>query len=231
MLLTISIIVPIYNESGIVADMVRSLSDFDAAEIVIVDGGSTDDTWQRLNELKAEPMLCLRADTGRAVQMNAGALRATGDVLLFLHADTRLPPAALTLIEEGLRRQPERQWGRFDVRFDHPDPILRIVAQAMNLRSAWTSICTGDQALFLRREEFLEIGGFAPIPLMEDVDLSRRLKRRSRPLPIRAAVTTSSRRWVTHGICRTVGLMWRLRWLYWWGAPTSTLAARYDRKP
>lgn len=225
----ISIIVPIYNESDIVPDLIRSLSDF-AAEIIIVDGGSTDGTWQRLNELKTDSMLCLHSDAGRAVQMNYGALRTTGDILLFLHADTRLPPGALSLIEEGLHLQPERQWGRFDVQFDHAGPILRIVARAMNLRSNWTSICTGDQAVFVWRLAFLGIGGFAPIRLMEDVDLSRRLRRRSRPLRIRETVTTSSRRWKSFGVWRTIGLMWKLRWLYWWGVPTSSLTARYDRE-
>ena len=227
----ISIVVPIYNETELVPDLLRHLSELRASETIIVDGGSTDDTWQRLHELKTDSMLCLHADTGRSVQMNTGALHAKRDLLLFLHADTRLPPDALVSIDDALHRHPERRWGRFDVRFDRAGPTLRVVAHAMNLRSAWTSICTGDQVIFVYRADFLRIGGFAPIPLMEDVDLSRRLKLLSRPLRIRRAVTTSSRRWTRYGAWRTIGSMWRLRWLYWWGVPASILAGRYDRKP
>lgn len=226
----ISVIVPIYNESQILAELVPHLIDLKAFETIIVDGGSTDGTWQRLGDLRTGSMLCLRADKGRALQMNTGAVHASGNVLLFLHADTQLPPGALTLIDETLNREPERRWGRFDVRFDHAGPSLQVVAEAMNLRSECTSICTGDQGIFVYRDEFLKIGGFAPIPLMEDVDLSRRLKRLSSPLRIREAVITSSRRWTTHGVWRTIVLMWWLRWLYWWGVPAAVLAERYYRE-
>lgn len=200
-------------------------------EVVIVDGGSTDGTWEALGELAPASMDLRRSPRGRAHQMNDGALRAGGDVLLFLHADTRLPEGALGAVENALARFPDRQWGRFDVRFDQAGPLLKLVARAMSLRSAWTSICTGDQALFVRRREFLDIGGFAPLALMEDIDLSRRLKRRSRALRLREPVTTSSRRWQTRGVWRTIVLMWWLRWLYWWGVPASRLSERYDGEP
>ena len=226
-----SVIVPIYNEVDLVADLVRHLSSLDACEIVVVDGGSSDGTWQRLQELETSALDCRRAQTGRAAQMNSGALRSTGELLLFLHADTRLPHGALKAVTDGLRRHPACRWGRFDVRFDRAGTLLKIVARSMNLRSAWTSICTGDQAIFVYREEFLDVGGFPPAALMEDIELSRRLKHRSRALRIRAPATTSSRRWLARGTVRTITWMWWLRWLYWWGVPASALAARYHGKP
>lgn len=228
--LKFSVVVPVLDESGIVPDLIAHLSGLDAWETIVVDGGSTDGTREKLNEAVPARMVLLQSDKGRALQMNNGAQRAGGDVLLFLHADTRLPGGALSTVAEALQRTPEHRWGRFDVRFDRAGPLLKLVARAMNLRSAWTSICTGDQALFVYREDFLAIGGFAPIPLMEDVDLTRRLKRRSPPLRMRQPAVTSSRRWRTHGVCRTIGLMWRLRWLYWRGAPAAQLASRYQGK-
>lgn len=226
----ISIVVPVYNEAHIVPDLVSHLAGLDAWEVMVVDGGSGDGTRDKLNEIAPASMQVHRSGRGRALQMNRGARSATGDLLLFLHADTRLPERALATLADALRRDPTKRWGRFDVRFDDAGPALRLVAGAMNRRSAWTSICTGDQAMFVYRREFLDIGGFAPMPLMEDIDLSRRLKRRSRPLRIRHPVTTSARRWRVHGVWRTIGLMWRLRWLYWRGVPASTLAARYYGK-
>lgn len=229
MALKISVVVPVYNEVDVAADLAAHLAVLDAWETILVDGGSTDGTWEKLTEATPASAILCRSGRGRAQQMNSGARRASGDVLLFLHADTRLPERAPALIEAALRRSPERRWGRFDVRFDRAGPVLKLVARAMNLRSAWTSICTGDQALFVYREEFLGVGGFAPLALMEDIDLSRRLKRHSRAMRIREPAVTSARRWRAHGTWRTIGLMWRLRWLYWRGVPTSTLAKRYER--
>lgn len=229
--MNISIVVPVYNEIDMVPGLVAHLAGMEAWEVIVVDGGSTDGTWEKLNEIKPVTMDVRRSDRGRARQMNCGALRATGDVLLFLHADTRLPEDAPAILDDALSRAPARCWGRFDVRFDRAGLVLKLVARAMTLRSAWTSICTGDQAVFVYRKDFLAIGGFAPVALMEDVDLSRRLRRRSPALRIRAPATTSSRRWRTRGVWPTIVLMWRLRWLYWWGVRTSTLSARYDGKP
>ena len=226
----VSVIVPIYNESGLVPDLVLYLASLDASEVIVVDGGSDDGTWQRLHDLNPGELLCLRAPRSRAAQMNRGAVRAGGDLLLFLHADTRLSPHWLSSTTAALARKPERRWGRFDVRFDRAGPVLELVALAMNLRSSMTSICTGDQAIFVYRDDFLAVGGFAPIPLMEDIDLSRRLRRRSFALRVRAPATTSSRRWRAQGTLRTIVWMWWLRWLYWWGAPASTLAQRYYKK-
>jgi len=225
--LKLSIVLPVYNEVDIVAGLLEHLDGTGATETIVVDGGSTDGTWERLTAARSPAVHLCRTGPGRALQMNTGALRARGDVLLFLHADTRLPDGALPRLAAELSRRPDRRWGRFDVRFDPGGPLLALVAGSMNRRSAWSGICTGDQAVFVHRSDFLRIGGFAPVALMEDVELSRRLKRLSPPLRMRERVTTSSRRWREHGVARTVGLMWRLRWLYWWGVPPSVLSKHY----
>lgn len=223
----ISVIVPVYNEADTVAGLVERLAALDAREVIVVDGGSNDGTREYLASHRPASITQCRSEPGRARQMNRGALEAAGDLLLFLHADTVLPDDALEHIRAGLERHPDRRWGRFDVRFDRAGPVLQGVARAMNLRSAWTGVCTGDQALFVYRRDFLALGGFAPVALMEDVELSRRLKRVSPPLRLRHRATTSSRRWRAHGVWRTIFLMWRLRWLYWRGVPAEELAKRY----
>ena len=162
--------------------------------------------------------------------MNAGAQQATGAVLLFLHADTRLPPDADRLIAQALASGPQ-VWGRFDVRIDSPRPVFRLVETLMNLRSRWSGVATGDQAVFVRRTAFEAVGGFEDIALMEDIALSRALSRLSRPACLRQRVTTSARRWEQHGVWRTVLLMWRLRAAYFWGADPAQLALRYGYRP
>jgi rSAM/selenodomain-associated transferase 2 len=165
----------------------------------------------------------LVAPRGRARQMNSGAAAASGTALLFLHADTRLPPQADHLIFNSLRKN---TWGRFDVRIDSSRDSLRVVAFAMNLRSRLTGIATGDQAIFVRREAF---SGFPDIALMEDIAFSKAMKRRSRPACLRERVTTSARRWEKNGVLRTVLLMWRLRLAYFLGASPDELARRYGK--
>jgi rSAM/selenodomain-associated transferase 2 len=226
---TLSIIVPVLNEAGAIEDALRSLAPLRArgAEVIVVDGGSTDATVTLARGLADR---VLRAGQGRAHQMNAGAAAAGADLLLFLHADTRLPGTALDLILDGMQRS-QRAWGRFDVRIDvrigGASRLLKAVAACMNLRSRLTGIATGDQAIFVRRAQFLAVGGYPLQPLMEDIELSHRLKRRSRPLCLRACVTTSGRRWERFGVWRTIVLMWRLRLLYWLGAPADKLAKAY----
>ncbi|HYF21555.1 MAG TPA: TIGR04283 family arsenosugar biosynthesis glycosyltransferase [Ramlibacter sp.] len=194
--------------------------------VVVVDGGSTDATWALAPHGADEVKLAPR---GRAAQMNAGAAAATADVLLFLHADTRLPPDAdrgvLQAIDAGAA------WGRFDVRIAGRSPLLRIVERLMNLRSRLTGIATGDQAIFVRRDVFERLGGFAAQPLMEDVALSARLRAVGPPACLRGPVVTSGRRWERHGVLRTVALMWRLRFAYWRGADSRELALRYGYAP
>ncbi len=221
---SLSVIVPVWMEAASVVDTLEALQPVRARghEVIVVDAGSSDGTAER-----ARP-LCdrvLQSDKGRAVQMNAGAAVARGDLLLFLHADTRLPPGALEQLTAFV--QSRRAWGRFDVRLTGKRPLFRVIAWFMNQRSRLTGICTGDQALFVRRDVFEALAGFAPLPLMEDVELSRRLCLVSRPFCIREPVLTDSRRWQKHGAWRTIFLMWRLRWRYWRGESPESLAQVY----
>jgi rSAM/selenodomain-associated transferase 2 len=225
----LSIIIPVLDEEAGIAANLDALAIYRrrAAEVIVVDGGSRDRTPQ-LARPRADQVLM--APRGRAAQMNAGAARATGDVLVFLHADTRLPESADRLIGDGLR-QSGRVWGRFDVRIVGRSVALPLIAAAMNLRSRLSGIATGDQAIFVDREAFVRCGGFPDIPLMEDVALSRRLKRIGPPLCLHARVQTSGRRWEQNGVLPTMLLMWRLRLAYRLGVEPATLARRYGYVP
>ncbi len=221
----LSIIMPVLDEGEAITGALDALSELRTlgVEVIVVDGGSRDATVQRAR-LRADHVVL--APRGRARQMKAGAAKASGDVLLFLHADTRLPPEAERLVLDGLARG-QHDWGRFDVTIEGRHPLLRLVAAMMNLRSRITGIATGDQAMFATRMAFEAAGGFPEIPLMEDIALSKQLKRTSRPLCIRQRAVTSGRRWETHGVIRTILLMWRLRLAYFFGADPAKLARRY----
>ena len=223
----LSIIVPCLNEADGIAATLGALAPMRArgAEVIVVDGGSQDATVARAGPL-ADAVIS--APRGRASQMNAGAARARGETLLFLHADTLLPEAADALIVDGLQRS-RRGWGRFDVAIAGRNPLLRVVAALMNVRSRMTGIATGDQAIFVTRSLFTAAGGYPDIPLMEDVALSGRLKHFGPPLCLRHRLTTSGRRWEKNGVLRTILLMWRLRLAYRLGADPHKLAVRYDR--
>ena len=198
-----------------------------AAEIIVADGGSTDATRSLAAPLADQ---VIEAPRGRARQMNAGAAAASGAVLLFLHADTILPEAAPGAILAALKAGealPPRVWGRFDVSISGAPAMLRMVAWSMNLRSRATGLATGDQAVFMTRAAFDAAGGFPDQPLMEDIEMSRRLKRLSPPACLGAKVITSGRRWEQRGVWRTILLMWCLRLAYFFGASPEYLAARY----
>lgn len=223
--MSLSIIIPVLDEEAEIADALAALAPLRArgVETIVVDGGSRDRTVALAAPLADR---VIAAPRGRAAQMNAGAAAATGDVLVFLHADTRLPAAADRLALDGLARS-SRRWGRFDVRISGRHPLLRVVAALMNIRSRLTGIATGDQAMFVRRDLFERVGGFPAIPLMEDVALSRVLKRTGEPLCLAPRAITSGRRWEQRGVMRTILLMWRLRLAYSLGAAPARLARLY----
>ena len=219
----LAIVVPMVDEAATLPALLAHLAGWRArgCEVVLVDGGSRDDS---VAMARAAGLRVVVAERGRARQMNAGAQACGGALLLFLHADTRLPEAADAMVRAALAVQ---AWGRFDVRIDGRPLMLRVVAALMNLRSRLSGIATGDQAIFVRREVFEAAGGFPDQPLMEDIELSRRLLRVSRPACLRARVRTSGRRWEQRGVWRTIALMWRLRWAYWRGVPAERLAEAY----
>ncbi len=217
----LSIVVPALNEAPGIRAALEALAPLRRRghEVIVVDGGSSDGTAETAAGLCDRVIHSAR---GRARQMNAGAAHASGAALLFLHADTLLPRDADALVSQALK---ERCWGRFDVEIEGRHPLLRVVACAMNLRSRLTGIATGDQAIFVRREAF---PGFPEIALMEDIALSRRMRRRGPPACVRSAARTSGRRWESRGVLRTILLMGWLRLLYFFGAPPERLARLYD---
>jgi len=222
----ISIIVPVLDEAAGIAPALAALAPLRRRghEVIVVDGGSVDGTQARA---RAGADRVVSAPRGRASQMNAGAALARGEVLLFLHADTRIPQDADARVLEGLAGS-TRQWGRFDVRIEGESGLFPLIAFCMNLRSRATGIATGDQAMFVRREAFERAGGFPRLELMEDIALSRSLKRWSPPLCLADRAVTLGRRWERHGILRTVLLMWRLRLAFSLGVSPANLARLYD---
>jgi len=225
----LSIVIPVLNEEAGIAAALQSLAPLRArgAEVIVADGGSSDRT-VALARPRCDRLIV--APRGRAPQMNAGAAAAHGNVLLFLHADTQLPADADRLILDGLARR-GRAWGRFDVRISGQHPLFPLIAAMMNLRSRATGIATGDQAIFVDKSAFTAVGGYPDIALMEDIVLSRRLKRLGRPLCLAARALTSGRRWEKHGVVRTILTMWRLRLAFFLGAAPDKLAARYGYVP
>jgi rSAM/selenodomain-associated transferase 2 len=218
-----SIIIPTLNESSnlryALDHLLGSIEYLSEVEIIISDGGSGDDTIKLATHY---PVNLIHAEKGRASQMNAGVEHSIGDWLVFLHADTRLPDNWMELIETS-----EKPWGRFDIRLSGSHWMLRIIEKAINLRSRKTSIATGDQALFFRRDFFKQLGGFPDIPLMEDIAITSQARKRSEPCCIRQVAITSSRRWEQKGILRTMLLMWVLRFAYWLGIKPDTLHRFY----
>jgi rSAM/selenodomain-associated transferase 2 len=223
-LLPLSIIIPALNEAAAIADTLAALAPLRqrGAEVIVVDGGSADGT-AHLAAAGADQVLT--AERGRARQMNAGAAAAHGELLLFLHADTRLPADADALVRAALAHG--ARWGRFDVFIEGRPRLLRVVAWFMNRRSRLTGIATGDQAIFVERALWQQLGGYAELPLMEDVELSQRLRAVARPACLSERVVTSGRRWEQRGPWRTIFLMWRLRWRYWRGESPHELARAY----
>ncbi len=219
----ISIIVPIYNEAAqasALALTLRQLQDEWVEEIILVDGGSDDGSAEQL----AKEFTVVQGPKGRGAQMNMGANQATGTWLIFLHADTKLGSSHL---KEAMSQGALHHWGRFNVRLNGHHFMFPVIAWFMNMRSRLTGIATGDQCIFVRKKLFHELGGFADIALMEDVELCKRLKKHHKPICLSKAVTTSSRRWQEFGVYKTIWLMWKLRFYFWRGASADKLAQLY----
>lgn len=220
-----SIIIPTLNEAETIVSTLTALQAAREAgcEVIVADGGSADGTPVRCTGLVDH---LVSAPRGRALQMNAGGALASGEYLFFLHADTRL---TIELVGLAIRRLGEagQAWGRFDIRLSGAHPLLRVVERLINLRSRWSGIATGDQVLFVRRPVFERVGGFAQIPIMEDIEICKRLKRHGRPLCLRERVVTSSRRWERYGVLRTIALMWALRLGYFVGLSPQVLVRYY----
>lgn len=221
----LSFILPTLNEASVVKNQLARLQVYRDVghEVILVDGGSSDNTAQLATSLVDQLLVTA---PGRSLQMNAGAALATGEVLVFLHADTELPQQAAALITDAAAA-PESDWGWFNVRLSNSGLPYQIIAACMNLRARLTFVCTGDQTLFVTRDLFNRVGGFPSIPLMEDVAVSKLLRRKSTPNWITQPVIASSRRWEQHGILRTVLLMWWLRLLYFIGVSPARLQSIY----
>ena len=227
----VAIVVPVLNEAAAIVQCLTALQSLRAAghAVIVADGGSSDATVDLARTL-SDRIVC--AARGRARQMNAGADAAAAvtpavDAYLFLHADTRLPDDAIQRLTDGLRSG-TRRWGRFDVRIAGQSRWLPVVAALMNIRSRLTGIATGDQAIFIARDAFDAVDGFPDWPLMEDIGISRALKRLTPPAALRARVTTSGRRWDANGPLRTIVFMWWLRLRFALGATPEALAVRYS---
>ena len=229
----VAVIVPIFNEEASVANLALRLNCLkdEGAAVVVVDGSSTDFCAPKLRQLG---FAVVNAPKMRSRQMNVGAWWAKKtsqpEVLIFLHADTLMPPGAIGLIERELKLDQagdQALWGRFDVALTGKSVIFRVISYLINLRSRLTGIATGDQAIFVRASQFYAMGGYRPIALMEDVEISKRLRAKSLPICLRTKVVTSSRRWESNGVWRTIWLMWKLRFMYWMGVSADKLAVRY----
>ncbi len=221
----LSIVIPIYNESQQLPELFDHLSPYRERghQIIFVDGESEDNSVELIDQAG---FVVVPSTRSRAAQMNNGARQSTQDILLFLHADTRLPENADALIVSALSN-PRQVWGRFDARITGDHFLLAVVGKMMSMRSRLTGIATGDQGIFIKRTFFENIGGYASQPLMEDVEISRRLVPLAKPVCLRESVSTSGRRWINRGVMKTIALMWYLRFLYWRGVDPKKLVKKY----
>lgn len=236
----LSIVIPLLNEADNLPKLMGHLAHLNPApyQVILVDGGSADNSAAIAKELiesliDSSPSVIsgqvidwqiIESTAGRALQMNAGAELATGDVLLFLHADTQLPNHAIADITLAVR---QAAWGRFDVRLDSSTWMLKVVSQMINWRSRFSGIATGDQAIFIKKPLFEQLGGYPQQPLMEDIELCKRLKAIGKPACLQSKVITSARRWQQYGTWRTISLMWHLRFDYWRGVSADNIKQRY----
>jgi len=225
----LSVIVPVLNEIEALPSLTANLELLCAEQLIVVDGGSTDGSCQWLEEnwqsdQSQQTRLILKSSAGRAQQMNLGSEVASHQMLLFLHADTRLPKNAKSLICDS---DGEELWGRFDVQFDLSNKVMNVIAFGMNLRSRISSVATGDQAIFVHRSLFERVAGYDDLCLMEDVALSKKLRKLSKPLNLTAKVTTSARRWQHNGVINTVLTMWWYRMLFFLSVSPDKFVDKY----
>ena len=219
----VSIIIPVLNEENSIKELLQQLQACrqQGHEVIVVDGGSHDNTRSVADSLSDK---VISSEAGRALQMNNGATQSRHEILWFLHADTLIPKNAIEQIQQALNKS---DWGRFNVKLSGSHILFRIIETMMNIRSCVSSIATGDQGIFVKRKIFGQVNEYSNIPLMEDVDLSRKLKKLSKPVCLKHALITSSRRWEKNGISSTILLMWKLRFLYWIGISPEYLAKQY----
>lgn len=219
----ISIIIPVLNEECSIKSLLQQLQTYrqQGHEVIVVDGGSSDKTVSISNSLADK---VIKSESGRALQMNNGAAHSENDILWFLHADTLISDKAIENIQQALNKN---DWGRFNVKLSGSNILFRLIEKMMNVRSCLTGIATGDQGIFVKKHVFNVVNGYPDIPLMEDIEISKKLKLISRPICIKEILTTSSRRWEEKGILSTVLLMWKFRLLYWMGVSADKLAAQY----
>ena len=221
--MNVSVIIPVLNEEQTIRTLLQELQSCrqQGHELIVVDGGSSDKTMLVARELSDK---VISVNKGRATQMNAGAAQAKNEILWFLHSDTKISGEEIKIIQSALK---DKVWGRFNIKLSGTNVLFRVIETMINIRSCITGIATGDQGIFVKRDIFESLNGYADIPLMEDIDLSKKLKTITRPLCLNDVIVTSSRRWENKGIIATVLLMWRLRFLYWLGVSPVTLAEHY----
>ena len=219
----VSIIIPVLNEENSIKELLQQLQAYrqQGHEVIVVDGGSHDNTRAVADSLSDK---VISSEAGRALQMNNGATQSRHEILWFLHADTIIPENAIEQIQQALNKS---DWGRFNVKLSGSHILFRIIETMMNVRSCVSSIATGDQGIFVKRKIFGQVNEYSNIPLMEDVDLSKKLKKLSKPVCLKYTLITSSRRWEKNGISSTILLMWKLRFLYWVGVSPEHLARQY----
>ncbi len=223
-----SFIIPVLNEESFFVEQTKIFTSLleQGHEVIVVDGGSTDQSVVIAEQIGC---ICISTNPSRGHQLHIGAKKSSNQILVFMHADTLLPPSGLGNIRNVMEKA-NNYWGRFNVVFTNQKLVFKVIAWFMNKRSCLTGIVTGDHTFFMKREIYFNSGGFSDIPIMEDIELSKKLRKYSRPVCLSEKVITSSRKWEQQGVLKTILLMWYLRLLFYVGVPAEKLAKRYYSK-